>query len=496
MAIKGNANVADFATLAEKLLEHEQEEFGGPAQGAAKTWRRKIIRVVGSSRVNRERLGVLLAHGKQHFKKGQVWLSVKESVAKAAGYKSRRSIETLMDDALRARGLRNASADRYHALERCGVDAAETRWAKLIDELSKDIPENETPKAARLKVEELYTAFMKSKPKKGDSGGSKVERLHGRIEKLVVQLFGHLAKDQREAVIQQIVAEATKKADEAALQKAANAQPVLVVSNTDKDQDQVAMVERTNPPGASVPFRGPAHPWGDAFLGSLIPGERRQDPLEFNERALYRALNDMKPKRFFVGDLFATGVTDHIAGRHIEFFRKADRHTYLVLTTNIQRMLEFGNRTIELRTAQYLWFGLSITSSSDFNQIDALGDLETPNKWVCLLPFQSGKPIRESSPAFEEILRRAGVSWVVFGGDQKYGWEISEEDEDEIVRASHAAGCRAYCTSIQTKEDLVRSGSVDPASVPGVVKNSVLGRKTWKLRELPDFTHASLSLSA
>ena len=89
----------------------------------------------------------------------------------------------------------------------------------------------------------------------------------------------------------------------------------------------------------------------------------------------------------------------------------------------------------------------------------------------------------------------AGVRWVVFGGDQVYGWDISEDDEDEIVRASHAAGCQAYCTSAQTMEDLIRSGRVDLKSVPGIFSNDVWRRKTWKLRELPDFTHASLVLS-
>lgn len=84
----------------------------------------------------------------------------------------------------------------------------------------------------------------------------------------------------------------------------------------------------------------------------------------------------------------------------------------------------------------------------------------------------------------------------MFGGDQVYGWEINGDDEEEIARACYAAGCSVYCTSAQTLEDLVRRGAVDPASVPGIFSNGKRPRKTWKLRELPDFTHASLSLSA
>ena len=138
METKDEKKVADFATLADKFLELEQEEFGGPAQGEAAVWREQITQAIGTARLHREELGVLLVHGRKHFKKDRVWLRVIDLVKKATGYRSRRSIETLMDDATRARGLRNASADRYQALECCGVVAAETRWAKLIEELSKD----------------------------------------------------------------------------------------------------------------------------------------------------------------------------------------------------------------------------------------------------------------------------------------------------------------------------------------------------------------------
>ena len=503
MATKDKTKVADFATLAEKFLELEQEEFGGPAQGDAATWQKRIIRVVGATRVHRERLGILLVQGRKHFTKDRVWLRVKKAVAKAAGYRSRRSIETLMDDATRARGLRNASPDRYYALGRCGVIAAETRWAILIDELRKDIPENETPEAARLKVEELYLKFAPPKRPKAVPGESKVERLNGRIERLVVQLFGQLPKDQREAVIQQIVAEATKKADDAAAQKsnptstetlnAANSQPVLVVAKKDKDK---AAIDRPTFPGPAVSQQSAAHPWGDAFLGSLMLGPRRLDPLEFNDKAFYRALHEKRPQRYFVGDIVGAGSSNHIAERHLQHFHAADWHTYLVLSTNIQRFLEISNASNSPKLPHNLWIGTCITSISNLDQIEILGDLKTPNKFVSLVPFKSGEPIRESSPTFEEILRRAGVRWVVFGGDQIHGWEISEDDEDEIVRASHAAGCQAYCTSAQTMEDLIRSGRVDLKSVPGIFSNDVWRRKTWKLRELPNFTHASLSLSA
>lgn len=168
--------VADFATLAEAFPELEKVEFGGPAQGDPATWRDQLIDLVNRARLNREQLGMHLVDGRQHFKKDRVWLRLKKSVAKAAGYRSRRSIETLMKDAERARGLRKASADRYHALVRCGVDAAETRWAKLIELLCLNIPENESAENARLKVEELYRKVIPSPrgdpQKRRDSLGS------------------------------------------------------------------------------------------------------------------------------------------------------------------------------------------------------------------------------------------------------------------------------------------------------------------------------------
>jgi protein gp37 len=159
-------------------------------------------------------------------------------------------------------------------------------------------------------------------------------------------------------------------------------------------------------------------------------------------------------------------------------------------------MLGICNRADALKLPGNLWIGVSVTSGSAFDQIEALGALKTPNKFVSLLPFKSGNPIREFSPTLEEILKTAGIRWVVFGGDQVHGWDISENDEDEVARASHAAGCPVYCTSAQTMENLIRFGRVDVASVPGIFSNSAWRRNTWKLRELPDFTHASLSLSA
>lgn len=502
METKDEKKVADFATLADKFLKLEQEEFGGPAKGEAAVWREQITQAIGTARLHREELGVLLVHGRKHFKKDRVWLRVIDLVKKATGYRSRRSIETLMDDATRARGLRNASADRYQALECCGVVAAETRWAKLIKELSKDIPENETAEDARLKVLELYKAFTAPKDSEKDPAGSKVERLNGKIERLVVQLFGKLPKDQRAAAIQKIVAEAARKADDAAMQQSAaastqaqhpvNSQPVLVVANNDKDK---AAIDRPTFPSPAVPLQSAAHPWGDAFLGSLVPGPRELDPLEFNDKALYRALHEKRSQRYFVGDIVGAGLSNYIAERHLQHFHAADWHTYLVLTTNLRRLLEISDGTNERKLPHNLWIGASITSTSDFDQFETLGEFKTTNKFVSLVPFKSGKPIRESSPTFEEILRMAGVRWVVFGGDQVYGWDISEDDEDEIVRASRAAGCQAYCTSAQTMEDLIRSGRVDLKSVPGIFSNDVWRRKTWKLRELPDFTHASLVLS-
>jgi protein gp37 len=328
--------------------------------------------------------------------------------------------------------------------------------------------------------------------------------MNGKIERLVVQLFGQLPKDQREAVIQQIVAEATKKADDAAMRKASrvskqsqhstNSRPMLVVAKTGKDRDAATI--RPEPSKPAVLLSGGAHPWGDEFLGSLVPGVRDSDPLDYREKALVRSPRDKEPKRFFVGDIFAAGLSDYIANRHLELFRETDWHTYMVLTRNIHRLSEISNRTDALRLAGNLWIGVSITSSSAFDQIGALGALKTRNKWVSFLPFKSGRPICESSPALEEILRRAGIRWVVFGGDQASGWEITKNDEEEIARASHAAGSPVYCTSIQTLEFFIRMGTVDTACVPGIYNNGTRPRETWKLREFPDFTHPSLSLSA
>jgi protein gp37 len=226
-----------------------------------------------------------------------------------------------------------------------------------------------------------------------------------------------------------------------------------------------------------------------------VAGEGEFGQWEIDSKALNLPENDRKPRRFLVDDIFAECFSDYIASQHIKLFQKTPWHTYLVVSSNIRRLMKTSGRTNPLQLPDNAWIGTLIKSTSDFDQIETLGALATPNKWVSFLPFKSGRPIRESNPALEEILRKAGIRWVVFGGDQIDGWEITEDDEKEIARASHAAGCPVYCTSFQTLNDMLTYGTVDSRSVPGIFANGTRPKKTWKLRELPDFNHTSLGLS-
>ena len=510
MGTRTKMKEANFATLAEIFPDLEKAEFGKPAEGDPAAWRDQLIDIVGTSRLQREEVGMHLVEGKKYYKKERVWLRLKEFVANAAGYRSPRSIDNLMEDARRARALREVSPERYKALERFGIIAAETRWARLIEQLTTETSETETTEEARNAVERLYKAFD-GKNAKGDPDGSdiellneQVELLKKKIERLAIRLFRLLPKEQRVPAIQQIVTKAAQQTENAEEQKSevtsdpvqqsVSSNPVLngLKAGTNKSTESA----RPNSSATDVRLQAAAHPWGDASLGSIVPGDGDFGRWEINSRALRRPESDRHARRFLVDDIFAECFTDYIASQHIKLFQKTPWHTYLVVSSNTRRLIQTSERTAALQWPVNAWIGTLITSTSAFDQIETLGALATPNKWVSFLPFKSGRPIRESSPALEEILRKAGIRWVVFGGDQINGWEITEDDEEEIARASHAAGCPVYCTSSQTLNDMLASGKVDPRSVPGIGRNGTLPRETWKLRELPDFNQASLGLSA
>ncbi len=495
--------VADFATLQEKLQGLENEEFGHAAEGNAATWRDQLIDAVHTFGLQREQLGILIADGEKYFKKTRVWLLVKKATARALGYKSRRSIDTLIDDAKRTQGLRKISPHRYEALERWGVIAAETRWAPFVKKLAEKVPADETEQGAQSKVEKKYHAFLRWKrmnsKRKKTSSALPIEKLNGKIEELLAKLFGQMRDKDLDAALEHIVDRAkqlAKQSAESPVQEDSSVPrdpgPVLVARPKAHKQQPATPAKPT-----SLAAEGQAetvlHPWGDGYLDLSVAG------------SIDRIRRNKGAKRIFVRDtpdLFEEKISPYLRKCLFKLFENDSRHTFQLLTTDIEQMSArlHEEKLIATGWRNNVWMGVTITSSNEFDRIEALGRLEIPNKWIALLPFYSSEsPLEDAFPDLEKRLKSSAVKWVVFGGVSASEWTTTEKDERFIVHASHQADCKVFCTTLQTMEDFL-AGEISHARLTEHIPLSWYGRETSEIRsirELPDaFKPAVVKLSA
>jgi len=117
-----------------------------------------------------------------------------------------------------------------------------------------------------------------------------------------------------------------------------------------------------------------------------------------------------KPRRVFVdsmSDLFHEAVPDEYIGRVFEVMRKAERHTFQVLTKRPERMREWVGRSSN-DPLPNVWLGTSVEDQSAADErIPILLDMPAAVRFLSCEPLLGTVDLR----------RWHGVSWVIVGGE-------------------------------------------------------------------------------
>jgi protein gp37 len=142
-------------------------------------------------------------------------------------------------------------------------------------------------------------------------------------------------------------------------------------------------------------FRGvPGHPYEGGFDLQLRP-ERLQQPLDWRQ-----------PRLIFVNsmsDLFHEGIPVWFIRKIFNVMRKANWHTFQILTKRSSRMLELAPH---LRWPDNVWMGVSVENQSWAHRTDDL------RKVPAKVRFLSCEPLL--GPLDLDL---KGISWVIVGGE-------------------------------------------------------------------------------
>jgi len=137
-----------------------------------------------------------------------------------------------------------------------------------------------------------------------------------------------------------------------------------------------------------------------------------------------------RPRRVFVNsmsDLFQEGVPDDFAARVFNVMRRADWHTYQLLTKRADRLRQFASKLAWLPQCQHIWLGVSVEDRRyGLPRVDELR--ETP----AAVRFLSIEPLLEDLGDFD----LGGINWVIVGGESGPGarpmreeWVLSLRDQ-------------------------------------------------------------------
>lgn len=167
-------------------------------------------------------------------------------------------------------------------------------------------------------------------------------------------------------------------------------------------------------------FRGvPGHPYEQGFDLRLAP-EKLEAPLHWK-----------KPRRIFVNsmsDLFQAGVPDGYILRVAEVMRRANWHTFQVLTKRAERFRSLANNKLRSMTMlPHIWWGVSVEDKKyGVPRIKHLQDARVRVRFLSI------------EPLLEEIgdLDLTGIAWVIVGGESGHRarpmrkeWVISIRDQ-------------------------------------------------------------------
>jgi protein gp37 len=118
-----------------------------------------------------------------------------------------------------------------------------------------------------------------------------------------------------------------------------------------------------------------------------------------------------KPQVIFVNsmsDLFHKDVSDSYIQRVFDVMRRADWHTFQILTKRAERLRELDR---EIDWPQNVWMGVSVESVKYTSRIDHLRGTHAALKFLSLEPLLGPLP----------SLNLIGIDWVIVGGESGPG---------------------------------------------------------------------------
>ena len=146
-----------------------------------------------------------------------------------------------------------------------------------------------------------------------------------------------------------------------------------------------------------------------------------------HERMLELPLRWNKPRVIFVNsmsDLFHEDVPFEFIERIFSTMRKAEQHTFQVLTKRSERLVELAG---DIEWPGNVWMGVSIENSDCLHRLDHLREVSAAVKFISFEPLLG--PIGDAD--------LTGVDWVVVGGES--GPKSREIKEEWVLEIK--AGC-------------------------------------------------------
>lgn len=153
---------------------------------------------------------------------------------------------------------------------------------------------------------------------------------------------------------------------------------------------------------------------GQAYEGLTKPtskGPRWRGVLRTIDEAVDIPLHWSKPKMIFVNsmsDLFHEKVPVEFLKRVFDVMRRADWHTFQVLTKRSERLKELAG---QLNWPRNVWMGVSVESDEYVGRVDDLRAVPAAVRFLSLEPLLGPLP----------SLKLDGISWVIVGGESGPG---------------------------------------------------------------------------
>ena len=164
-------------------------------------------------------------------------------------------------------------------------------------------------------------------------------------------------------------------------------------------------------------FRGvTGHPYEQGFDLRLVP-ESLEIPLGWR-----------KPKRIFVNsmsDLFHEVVPDAYIFDVLDIMRRANWHTYQVLTKRPERMRDILARSGAYADLPYIWWGTSVE-----DRRFGVPRIKVLQQCRAVVRFLSVEPLLEDIGAID----LAGIHWVIAGAESGHGARTMEDAWVRSVR--------------------------------------------------------------